>query len=83
MAQVVDVLDDPFGIPVTLGTVGVLECRQGAPGDALGRLHHSLESPAVAGCAVPVQGRDTAQQDALNCASLKVCEGLSGQANFL
>jgi hypothetical protein len=36
----VDVLDDLFGLPLTLGAVGVLE----APGDVLGRSHHPLES---------------------------------------
>ena len=39
----VDVLDH-FGLPVTLGAVGVLEGSQCAPGDALGRPHHPLES---------------------------------------
>ena len=82
MARVVDVLDDLFGLPVTSGTVGVLEGRQCAPGDALGRLHHPLESPAVVGGAVAVPGSDTARQDALNCAAVKVCEGLGGQAEF-
>ena len=36
MARVVDVLDYLFGLPVTLGAVGVLEGRQCGPGDALG-----------------------------------------------
>ena len=48
MAQVVDVL------PVTSGAVGVLEGRQCAPCDALGRPHHPLESPAVVGSAVSI-----------------------------
>ena len=55
MAHVVDVLDDLFVLPVTSGAVGVLEGRQCAPGDALGRPHHPLESHAVAGGAVAVQ----------------------------
>ena len=54
-----------------------------SPGDALGRPHHPLESPAVAGGAVAVPDGDTAQQDALNCASVKVCEGFRGQDKFL
>ena len=83
MAQVVDVLDDLFGLPVTSGTVGVLICRQSAPGYALGRPHHTLESPAVAGGAVAVSSGDTARKDALNCASVTVCKGLRGQAKFL
>ena len=37
MAQVVDVLDDLFDLPVTSGAVGVLEGRQCATDDALGR----------------------------------------------
>jgi hypothetical protein len=37
MARVVDVLDDLFDLPVTLGAVDVLEGRQCAFGDALGR----------------------------------------------
>ena len=41
-----------------------------------------MESPAVAGSAVTVPGGETAQQDTLNCASVKVSEGLSGQAKF-
>ena len=72
MARVVDILDDLFGLPVTLGAVGVLEDRQFAPGDTLGRPYHPMESPAVAGGAVSIPGGDTAQQDALNCASVKV-----------
>jgi hypothetical protein len=72
-------VDDLFGLPVTSGAVGVLEGRQCAPGDALDRKYHPLESPAVAGGAVAIPGR----QDVLNCASVKVCEGLSGQAKFL
>ena len=75
MARVVDVLDDLFGLPVTSGAVGVLEGRQCSPGDTLGRPHHSLESSVVAGSAVAVPASDTARQDALNCASVKVCEG--------
>ena len=38
---------------MTPGAVDVLEGRQGAPGDVLGRPHQPLESPAVA-VAVPV-----------------------------
>ena len=64
---------------MTPGAVGVLEGRQCAPGEALGRPHHPLESPSVAGSAVAVPGRDTARQQALNCASVKV----GGQATFL
>ena len=63
----VDVLDDLFGLPVTSAAVGVLEGRQCAPGDALGRPHHPMENPAVAGGAVALPGGDTARQDALNC----------------
>ena len=44
MAQVVDVLDDLFGLPVESGAVGVLEGRQCAPGDALGRPRHPLDT---------------------------------------
>ena len=54
--------------------------RQCAPGDAP---QHPLEIPVVFGGAVAVPGGDTAQQDAHNCASVKVCEGLTGQAKFL
>jgi hypothetical protein len=35
-------LDDLFGLPVTSGAVDILEGRQCAPGDALGRPHHTL-----------------------------------------
>ena len=73
------VLDDLFGLPVTPGAVGVLEGRQCAHGDALGRPQHPLESPWVMGGAVAVPGGDTPRQDALNGASVKVCEGLRGQ----
>ena len=72
-----------FGLPVTSDAVVVLEVRQYAPGDALGRRYHLLESPVVAGGAVSVPGDDTAQQDDLNCPSVKVSEGLRGQAKFL
>jgi hypothetical protein len=44
------------------------------------RPHHPLESPVVAGGAVAVPGGDAARQDALNGASVRVCEGLRGQA---
>ena len=43
--------------------------------DALCKPHHPLESPAVVGGAIAVPGGDTARQDALNGASVKVCEG--------
>ena len=55
MAWVAEVLDDLLGLPVTPGAVGVLEGRQCAPGDVLGRPHHPLESLAVADGAVPYQ----------------------------
>jgi hypothetical protein len=46
------------------------------PVDVLGRLHHPLENPAVnpavVGGAVAVPGGDTARQDALNGASVRV-----------
>ena len=44
-------------------------------GDALCRQHHPLESLAVEGGAVAATGGDTARQDALDCASVKVCQG--------
>ena len=78
----VDVLD-LFCLPVTSGAVGALEGKQCVPGNALCRPHHPLESPAVPGSAVAVPGGDTARQDALSCASVKVFEGLRGQAEFL
>ena len=62
----VDVLEHLYGLPVTSGGVGVLEGRQFAPGDALCRPHHPLESLAVVGGAVAKPGGETAQQDALN-----------------
>jgi hypothetical protein len=83
VARVVYVVDDLFGLPVTSGTVGVLEARQCAPGDALCRPHHPLESPAIAGGAFAVPGVDKAQQDTLNCASVEVSEGLWDQAKCL
>ena len=46
-------------------------------------MYHPLERPAVAGGAVAVPGDDTAQQDAVSCASVNVSEGLRGQAEFL
>ena len=33
--------------------------------------------------AVAIPGGDTARQDALNCAPVKVCKGFRGQATFL
>ena len=74
MARVVDVLDDLFGLPMASGAVGVQEGGEFAPGDALGRPHPPLESFAVVGGAVAIPGGDTARQDALNRASVKVCE---------
>jgi hypothetical protein len=58
---VIDVLDDLLVLPVTSGSVGVLEGRQCAPGDDLGRLHQPLEGPAVAGGAFTVPGGDITQ----------------------
>ena len=43
------------GLPVTSGAVGDLEGRYFAPGDALCRPHHPLESPAVVGGVVAYQ----------------------------
>ena len=54
MARVVVFLDDLFGL-VTSGGVGVLEGRKFAPGDALGRPYHPLESLAVEGKQLPYQ----------------------------
>jgi hypothetical protein len=71
---VAKVLNDCFGLPVTSGAVDVLEGRQ---------RYHPLESPEFAGGAVTIPGGDAAQQDALNGASVKLCEGLRGQAKFL
>ena len=74
MARVVVVLDDLYGLPVTLGGVGVLEGRYFAPGDALCRPHYPLESLTGVGGAVALPGGDTARQNALDCASVKDCE---------
>ena len=41
----------------------------------VGQTHHPLESPVVECGPVAVPGSDTARRDALNCASVKVCEG--------
>ena len=79
----VDVLDDLFGIPVISAVVGVMEGRLFFPSDALCRSHHPLENFAVEGGAVAVPGCDTARQDALDCASVQVCQDFGGQANFL
>ena len=67
-------LDDLFGLHVTSGAVGVLEGRLFAPGDAMCRPHNPLESLAVEGGAIAIPGGAPARQDALDCASLKVCE---------
>ena len=75
MARVVDVLDDLYGLSVTSGAVDVLAGRHCAPGVKLGKPHHPLESPAFVGGAVAILRGDTAQQDALDCASVKVCQG--------
>jgi hypothetical protein len=72
VARVVDVLDDRFCIPTPLGAVGVQDGRKFAPGNALGRPHHPLESFAVVGGADAISGGDTARQDALECAFVKV-----------
>ena len=42
-----------------------------------------LESPVFAGGAVAVPSGDTARQTFLDGASVEVCEGLGGQAEFL
>ena len=55
LGWVLDVLEDLSGFPVTSGVVGVLEGRQCAPGAALGRPHHPLESHVVVGSAVAYQ----------------------------
>jgi hypothetical protein len=75
VARVIDVLDDHLGLPVALCAVGVQEGGKFAPGNVLGRPHHPLVS--FVGGAVNVPGGDTARQDALNCTSVKFCEGFS------
>ena len=62
MAQVVDVL---FGC----------RCHGGQVVCARGRPHQPLESLAVEGGSVAVPGCDIARQDALDCASVQVCQG--------
>ena len=52
------VLDCLFCLPVTSGVVAVMEGREFAPGDALCRLHHPLESLVVEGGAVAVPDCD-------------------------
>ena len=42
-----------------------------------------MESPAVADGAVTLPGGDTARQDALNGASVKVCDALMGQGECI
>ena len=69
------VLDYLVDLPVTSGAVGVLEGPGDAPGDVLCRPHYPLESLVVVRGAVAVLGSDTALQDALNCASVKLCQG--------
>jgi hypothetical protein len=49
--------NNDLGLPVTPGAEDVLEGRQRAPDDALGRPHHPLESPAVVDSAVPENTR--------------------------
>ena len=73
MTWVVVVFDDLFGLLLTSGAIGVLEGRPCAPGDALDRPHHPLESPAVADGAVAAPGGVSARQGALMGASDKVC----------
>ena len=62
MAQVLVVLDDLFGLPVTSSCVGVLEGRYFAHGDALCRPHYPLESLTVEGGAIAVPGGDSTRQ---------------------
>ena len=75
MARGVVVLDNRFGLPMTSGGVGVLGAGSLPPVMRCKRLHHPLESLAVEGGVVAVPGSDSARQDALNYASVKVCEG--------
>ena len=44
VAQVVDVLVDPFGLPLTPVALGALKGGKFDPGNVLGRPHHPLES---------------------------------------
>ena len=60
---VAEVLDTHPGLPVTPDAKDAPEGRQCSPHDALGRPHHPLESPAVAGGAVTVPGDDTARTE--------------------
>jgi uncharacterized linocin/CFP29 family protein len=48
-------LDDLLGLLVTQGAVHVFEGRQCAPGDALGRPHHPLESLQLQTVQTPYQ----------------------------
>lgn len=83
VTRLAEVLDDLLGLPSTWSAVNVLEGRQRAPCNALGGLHHPLESYVVEGGAIAVLGGDAAQQNALNGASVEVCEGPGGHVEFL
>jgi hypothetical protein len=50
---------------------------------SLGRSHYPLENPVIVDGAFAIPGGDTARQDALSGASVKVCEGLRGQDKCL
>uniref|UniRef100_A0A4W5MPU5 MYC binding protein n=1 Tax=Hucho hucho TaxID=62062 RepID=A0A4W5MPU5_9TELE len=50
-----------------------------APGDALCRPHYTLESLAIEGGEIAVPGSDTGRQDAVDCASVKVCGALESK----
>ena len=71
MARVVDVLDYLFGLPVTLSAVGVLDGRQWAP--VMRWADHTLLWRALRLRAVQLPYQ---VMDALDCASVKRCEGL-------
>ena len=86
------VLDYLFCLPVTSDAVYVLEGRLFAPvmrwADRT-TLWSALQLRAlqmllfVCAGEVAVPGGDTARQDALNCASVKVCEGFRWQDKFI
>jgi hypothetical protein len=79
---VAEVLDDLLGLSVTPGTVDVPEGMQCASGDALGGLHHPVESPVLAGGAIALPRSNIAQQNNLGGATVEVCEVLRNQAKF-
>ena len=76
-------LDYAACLPRAPFRVEVLNGWEHGPSDALGHLHHPLESLEVGDGAIPILGHDATSQDALDGAAVVFGEDPAWHAEFL